>query len=200
MLKIFVKKIVLVGLLISSSSANEYFIDFLLGNSLNGISYGYTRFYQNGSGDGFSSEGGVYKPGVRAGYSYELDDSLFIEPSVGWNPIGNFGSFYADDYSIELPLLYRYKLIKFGPLLRYNYLSDIEIYKNRYDKALVDDKPSYSLGIKAMIVTQSVDFIFSYEYMLNADYTDVSHEKSQVTTTNIDLNGAYFAFGLRAKF
>lgn len=198
-LKTIIKKIVLVGVLVSSSLANEYFFDFVLGHSLNGVSYSYTRFYEAGDGEGYSSEGNVYKTGLRVGTSVEITDDFLIEPSLGWEDIGSFYGSMMNTYSLEVPILYRYKNIKFGPLYRYNYLTDIVI-RDYSNMVKVPDKFSQSLGLKAIVVTRGADFIFSYEYMLDAIYKDVNSENSTVTTTELNLQGAYFSFGIRVKF
>ncbi len=197
--KSIIRKMVLVGILVSSSLANEYFIDFVLGHSLKGVSYGYTRFYAAGDGEGYSSEGNVYKTGVRVGASVDIRDAFLIEPSLGWEDIGSFYGSMMNIYSLEIPILYKYKYIKFGPLYRYNYLTDIVI-SDYNNMAKVPDKFSHSLGLKAIVVTRGVDFIFSYEYMLDAIYKDVNIENSTITTTDLNMQGAYFSFGIRAKF
>ena len=108
-------------------------------------------------------------------------------------------SFLTNIYSVELPVLYKYENVKFGPLVRYNYLTDIGI--RRFDEVVkIENKTSYSLGLKAIIVTTTIDYIFSYEYMLNAIYHDVSKNNNVTTTTDLDMQGSYFSFGLRAKF
>ncbi|MBL1243165.1 MAG: hypothetical protein COA39_001990 [Sulfurimonas sp.] len=70
-----IKKIVLVSLLISSSFANEIFVDLTLGHSLNFISYSYTL--EDNAGNGYSNgyEEVEFNLGLRAGTSIDIYDS-----------------------------------------------------------------------------------------------------------------------------
>jgi len=183
-----------VGLLVSSSFANEIFIDLTLGHSLNFISYSYTL--EDNVGNGYSNgfEEIEFNLGLRAGVSMDMYDSFGVEPSIGVTT-----SYLTNIYSLELPVLYSYENIKFGPLIRYNYLTNIGI-KYLDNVVKIEDKTSYSLGVKAIIVTSKIDYIFSYEYMLNAVYDDESIQNNKTTTTQLNMEGSYFSFGLRVKF
>lgn len=187
-------KLILLGLLSSTSFANETFIDLIFGHSLGTISYGYTQKKSIGSGYSYYPEELEYNLGIKAGQSIEVIDILSLEPSIGATT-----SFLTNIYYIELPVLYKYKIIKFGPLIRYNYLTNIGI-KYLGDTVKIEDKNSYSIGIKAVIVTSKVDFLFSYEYMLNAVYDDVSTNNNIRTSTHLDMQGVYFSSGIRVKF
>ncbi len=186
--------------LIVSINANDIFLDILLGKSVGTRSSEYVD-KDNGSGNGYSSEGELRKGDIRVGYSFPLFHSFVVEPSLGWGILNglNEGLNISGHYSLELPLLYKYKNIKYGAFARYNYLSGITV--NDYDKSYkVSDQELYSYGLKLIFENKNINFLIAYEHLPNAVYEDTVVNGAQYTYTKIDIEGGYLSFGIRVKF
>ena len=184
--------------LIVSINANDIFMDITLGKSI-GSRYSQYKYTDSGRGSGFSSEGDTFKGDLRVGYSMPTVKNFLIEPSIGWGVLNGAGVFVNGLYNIELPILYKYKIVKFGAFTRYNYLSGISV--NDFSKSIkVEDKTIYSVGLKLVFDMRNVNFLISYEYLPNAVYEDTVIKGSEYTYTKVDIEGGYLSFGARIKF
>lgn len=184
----------------SNLFAENMFVDVTFGKHL-GDSYSEYKQLNNGNGSGYSIDENVFKGDCRIGYSFPIANNILIEPSLGWGVISGFGSGMNINglYSVELPLLYQYEIIKYGVFTRYNYLSDITISNGR-ESFKIDDKQSYSLGFKLIFESKNINFLVSYEYMCNSVYENSLTNGSEYTYTKLDLEGGYLSFGIRLKF
>ncbi|DAB30420.1 MAG TPA: hypothetical protein CFH84_04265 [Sulfurimonas sp. UBA12504] len=187
-------------LLVSNLFANNMFIDVTFGKHLEDSSAKYKQL-NNGNGSGYSTDETVFKGDIRIGYSFPLTNHILTEPSLGWGVVSGFGSGVNVNglYSVEIPLLYQYEIIKYGVFTRYNYLSDIAISNGRESFEL-EDKQSYSLGLKIILESKNINFLVSYEFMCNSVYENSMISGSEYTYTKLDLEGGYLSLGIRFKF
>ena len=194
------KNIVISTLCITSSFANEYFIDIMSNNSViqNRAEYNYKRTnYEEGG----SLEGGFYGISLNVGLSYMLAQKIVIEPSFGVATLTNGGNTDINAiYSIELPLLYKVSSNKYGFFLKYNYLTDMSISGISNEKIQLKNQNTFSLGLKAIFDYKYLGLILSYQYMLPGVYQQTIVRKNEIIYTKIDIEGSYISAGLRFKF
>ena len=185
---------------VSNIFASEYFMELLLGMSLdrNKIETSLTNpdfsIYN-------SSDTATTQFEARLGYSFYMSNSFYLEPSIG---LGYLKSFSQDIdisplYSIEVPVLYKVNAFKYGLLLKYNYYPEISA-EAIYDSVKFKNKSSVSVGAKILLVGSIVDLILKYEYLMNGIYEDKYLNSYGKTTTKVNLEGGYISAGLRFKF
>ncbi|MBL1243161.1 MAG: hypothetical protein COA39_001970 [Sulfurimonas sp.] len=180
--------------------ASDLFMDLSMAKCLGQVEVESVTMDQM-SGAGIEGSSSIYQIGVSVGYSINLTDTIVTEPALGFSIIDGFDPIasVAQIYSLEVPLLYKYKTIKSGVFIKYNYLSGINV-RNADYTATLDDKQSYSLGLKTIIETRNINVIFAYEYLLDAAYDEYKKTSTGYTDTQVNLGGSYLSLGIRFKF
>jgi len=194
------KNILIIIFCITSSYANQYFIDIMSNNSViqNKAEYNYKRTnYEEGG----SLEGSFYGASLDIGLSYMLSQNILLEPSLGVATLTNNGNTDINTiYSIEIPILYKISSKKYGFFLKYNYLTDMSISGISNEKIELKNQNTFSLGFKTIFEYKYLDLILSYEYMLPGIYQQTIVRKNEIIDTKIDIEGSYISFGIRFKF
>lgn len=135
--------------------------------------------------------------GVSVGYSFNMVENYFLEPSIGYH-FSATDIFYETDngfnynyYDFTLPIMYHKKGFKGGIFMRYMKIPSFEV-SNFYNERteLLKNKDAYSIGVKA--VTSS--WFVSYEYLFDGKYSSVDK------TTTVDIEGSRISIGLRNTF